>query len=1004
MAADPTPTTVGIIQGDIRADAEQFYAEVARVRAVIRALKDDDPRVRVEADTGDALARLAEVEAAAAAVGGGDSTISVTTEHDVRGPSTVALDRAEAQAALDLARARTMAAAATEALNAADAEHDASGFIGDSLRPASMGAPASGPGMMAADWREANEAISEAERVGKNEQVVLDGLDAAAKHVAGSLGGFTKAEKDAANAGSGGGRGMGYMGLILAVVAALIPMIGPLGGYLVGLTGGFTAMGAAGVLAFLGIRKEIAAGTTVGNTYRVLLDSLSGGLDRLETTAAAVTLPGFTQAVTLLQARMPDLNTQTGIFGLMLGDTVAPAAKTVLDVIDALSPALQVGAAQVQDFVRGLDGWATGTDGAKAFGGYMVDVMPQVGEVLNHIVTTVGLLVTELAPLGSTMLGIINVAMGLVNVAEGLGPAFAPTVAAALALWGAMKGWGAIAPLLTSISAALGPVNAETAMYVDLLASEPGVLTAVTTGEIEAAAAAETLGGAIDFAAGPVGWIVGLIGALAAGLLVAANSTATATASADDYASAVERDNGVIAENVRQQAAANLQKSGAADAAKRLGISLSTLTDATLGNASAAAKIKAAEDAAYQSTLKHAGAGRATALAMEAEAQRLKTLDTSYRTEGDAVKAAIKNYNDLQGALGGTKISTEAQLRAQQALAGKYGESLPTYLAAVAAQKQQTAQAQAATAAMVQENDAAGLLKGALDLLNGKTLGLQEAQTAAAAASNGLLDSLKQNGNVIDGDSKKAVANQQAVQQVVQANQAYAEAVGKASGSSKAAVAAYEASKAALEHNLQVAGRLTPAMQRYIDKLYDIKNLKVPPTKLDADASAALAAIAAVRSGIQHLDGDHADVYINAIANGVSPGRAAQIARNLHGAAGGTAGDAMFGHLAYGGTPGGTVRGPGSALSDTAGIFHLANGEEVISNRNGQADAWRPLLKAINAGDFRGVRLGAEHAQTPTTIKTVNVGGVHLHSPVAQDPVQSAEDASQIIGAYAVIP
>src|SRR3712207_8389017 len=30
--------------------------------------------------------------------------------------------------------------------------------------------------------------------------------------------------------------------------------------------------------------------------------------------------------------------------------------------------------------------------------------------------------------------------------------------------------------------------------------------------------------------------------------------------------------------------------------------------------------------------------------------------------------------------------------------------------------------------------------------------------------------------------------------------------------------------------------------------------------------------------------------------------------------------------------------------------YLLADGEEVISNRHGQADRWRPLLKAINAG------------------------------------------------------
>jgi hypothetical protein len=44
------------------------------------------------------------------------------------------------------------------------------------------------------------------------------------------------------------------------------------------------------------------------------------------------------------------------------------------------------------------------------------------------------------------------------------------------------------------------------------------------------------------------------------------------------------------------------------------------------------------------------------------------------------------------------------------------------------------------------------------------------------------------------------------------------------------------------------------------------------------------------------------------------------------------------------------VTGPGNAHSDTAGLYRLANGEEVVSDRFGQASRNRFLLKAINAG------------------------------------------------------
>lgn len=68
------------------------------------------------------------------------------------------------------------------------------------------------------------------------------------------------------------------------------------------------------------------------------------------------------------------------------------------------------------------------------------------------------------------------------------------------------------------------------------------------------------------------------------------------------------------------------------------------------------------------------------------------------------------------------------------------------------------------------------------------------------------------------------------------------------------------------------------------------------------------------------------------------------------GAYGGTASSSGFKGMAGGGT----VRGHGSAWSDTAGLYRLANSEEVISNTVGQAGRWRSLLKAINRNDPAG--------------------------------------------------
>jgi hypothetical protein len=70
-----------------------------------------------------------------------------------------------------------------------------------------------------------------------------------------------------------------------------------------------------------------------------------------------------------------------------------------------------------------------------------------------------------------------------------------------------------------------------------------------------------------------------------------------------------------------------------------------------------------------------------------------------------------------------------------------------------------------------------------------------------------------------------------------------------------------------------------------------------------------------------------------------------------------------------GNADGGTVPKTGLPYADRH-LYMLADGEEVISNRHGQADRWRPFLKAINAGHLANGgtaghhHRGHQHAQT----------------------------------------
>src|SRR5690349_24998026 len=100
------------------------------------------------------------------------------------------------------------------------------------------------------------------------------------------------------------------------------------------------------------------------------------------------------------------------------------------------------------------------------------------------------------------------------------------------------------------------------------------------------------------------------------------------------------------------------------------------------------------------------------------------------------------------------------------------------------------------------ENNAAGLLKQALDVLNGKTLDVSSAQTAAASATLQVVDALKRNGTSLSLNTEKGVANRQAIEAKVRADQQAAEAIAKSTGSTREGAAAPAGSKKAPEDDL----------------------------------------------------------------------------------------------------------------------------------------------------------------------------------------------------------
>lgn len=120
-------------------------------------------------------------------------------------------------------------------------------------------------------------------------------------------------------------------------------------------------------------------------------------------------------------------------------------------------------------------------------------------------------------------------------------------------------------------------------------------------------------------------------------------------------------------------------------------------------------------------------------------------------------------------------------------------------------------------------------------------------------------------------------------------------------------------------------------------RLDGIERINAIPS-VGVDTSNLTSGINGARSMLLGIDGDRATTFIDVV-------RTTYVRGEQPAADGATVGQNFRG-LALGGT--GTIQGTRYPYMDRD-LYRLAPGEEVISNRSGQADKYRALLKAINA-------------------------------------------------------
>jgi hypothetical protein len=374
-------TTTGSIDAKLTVDDSDFKRGMTEAKAEAKEVGALEPKVKVDANVGPALAKLEAVAKA-------ERDLDIAFQR-----STIAQEKLDivtqkyGEDSLQAASARLALTRATNAESDAQAKH---------------------AGLLARDTEEQE----------KNTESTKAGVRANRDRVSG-------------------------LQVLLALAPEILAAAAPIVGAATGLAVGFGVMGVAGVFAFKGIKDAMEVGDSVGNTYAVGLQGIKADLNALAATSANAMLASFNDVVGDINSRMPFLTQMIGQGSVALGQMGGTALRGVLDGLRTMNPLLQAGEAELGKFVTWLFSF-NGTSGFNDFIVYSMDNLPSVMHLLENLVITAGHILSAYAPLGPVMITLLNgltdglnslplpVLAGLVTTATLLGPAlrmaFAPGV------------------------------------------------------------------------------------------------------------------------------------------------------------------------------------------------------------------------------------------------------------------------------------------------------------------------------------------------------------------------------------------------------------------------------------------------------------------------------------------------------------------------------------------------------------------------------------------------
>ncbi|MEV8638089.1 hypothetical protein AB0395_41200 [Streptosporangium sp. NPDC051023] len=271
-----------------------------------------------------------------------------------------------------------------------------------------------------------------------------------------------------------------------------------------------------------------------------------------------------------------DINTEIPGALTRLGHTGGNVLEGFAGTIQALLPYGRDLLGNVEDISEGFAKWGKGLGSDSNFRSFMAEVQrngPQIWQTLKDVATTGGHVVEALAPFGVGSLSGLSL---LAKLTAGMSPEHIQGIALAV---------GAV---YVAVNTGKG-INAAVDALGRLRDRMNDVGTAAGTGKTGIGGKLGGLAGMLG-AGGPWGLAVGA-GALVLGEFALANQEAAGKVR--DLASALGESQGAMSKAFKEKIGQGLIDSGAAEAARKLGINLETLRSAALGNKDAIAQVNA---------------------------------------------------------------------------------------------------------------------------------------------------------------------------------------------------------------------------------------------------------------------------------------------------------------------------------------------------------------------------------------------------------------------------